>query len=275
MYASKVQISSCLDDAMARTVEQIERDMAVLQEATDAIASEFHNTYNQYLTALGQAMRQQLIQAIYYLCTQAYPEAFLSLPVDARQKLQQNLLQLARKAQTQLLLHLEPRPIETAANSVPTTNLEDIAKWQEQLESAISETLISVSCDINSLLQETGILPNKFPPAVLEAAVKAEPSAQPVGGRPNIIKLAIEIANDDIEMPEFPTIQNSNVTPIVAIHLRLSEIEFADSTVMALRNKIRNLNAQFTTLRREFQKKQRERTVADAQAAWRACWFEE
>ncbi|MBD1924950.1 hypothetical protein H6F74_01425 [Trichocoleus sp. FACHB-90] len=259
---------------MARTVEQIEWDMAVLQEATDAIASEFHNTYNQYLTALGQAMRQQLIQAIYYICTQAYPEAFLSLPVDARQKLQQNLLQLARKAQTQLLLHL-PRPIETAANSVPTTNLEDIAKWQEQLESAISETLISVSCDINSLLQETGILPNKFPPAVLEAAVKTEPSGQPVGGRPNIIKLAIEIANDEIEMPEFPTIQNSNVTPIVAIHLRLSEIEFADSTVMAFRNQIRNLNAQFTTLRREFQKKQRERTVADAQAAWRACWFEE
>ncbi|MBD1835520.1 hypothetical protein H6F61_23255 [Cyanobacteria bacterium FACHB-472] len=260
---------------MARTVEQIERDMAELQEATDAIASEFHNTYNQYLTALGQAMRQQLIQAIYYLCTQAYPEAFLSLPVDARQKLQQNLLQQARKAQTQLLLHLEPRPIETAANSVPTTNLEDIAKWQEQLESAISETLISVSCDINSLLQETGILPNKFPPAVLEAAVKTEPSGQPVGGRPNIIKLAIEIATDDTEMPEFPTIQNSNVTPIVAIHLRLSEIEFADSTVMAFRNQIRNLNAQFTTLRREFQKKQRERTVADAQAAWRACWFEE
>jgi uncharacterized protein YecT (DUF1311 family) len=61
----------------------------------------------------------------------------------------------------------------------------------------------------------------------------------------------------------------------VAIHLRLSEIEFADSTVMAFRNQIRNLNAQFTTLRREFQKKQRERTVADAQAAWRACWFEE
>ncbi len=62
-------------------------------------------------------------------------------------------------------------------------------------------------------------------------------------------------------------------TAIVAIYLRLGEIEFADSTVMAWRNQIRKIAARLTGLQREFAKKQRERTIAEAESAWRAGWF--
>jgi hypothetical protein len=302
---------------MARRVKEIERDMAALEEAIKAIAIEFHDTYNNYLTALGQAMRQQLIVASYYLCTQVYPEAFLSLPLSERQQLQQNLQQLARAAQPQLRNLERSRPSRTSDwelsqeegfpapaddlaiempappdtldtlnlnsdstsrftfSNVPTNNPEDLARWQEAVENAMSETLLAVSCQSNRLLQEVGILPKNFPEAVLEAAVRAEPSGEPVVGRPNLLKFVVQIENEPVETSNLPTLQNSPLIPIIAIHLRLSEIEFADSTVMAGRNQIRNLSARLSTLRREFQKKQRERTVAAAEAAWRACWFEE
>lgn len=291
--------------------------MAALEEAIKAIAIEFHDTYNDYLTALGQAMRQQLIVASYYLCTQVYPEAFLSLALRERQQLQQNLQQLARLAQPQLR-NLErsrssgtshwdssqeegfPTPTDDLAiempapqdipdtlnlnsdstsrftfSNVPTNNPEDLAQWQEEVENAISATLLAVSCQSNRLLQEVGILPKNFPEAVLEAAVRSEPSSEPVVGRPNLLKFMVQMENEPVETSNLPTLQNPTLMPIIAIHLRLSEIEFADSTVMAGRNQIRNLSARLSTLRREFQKKQRERTVAAAEAAWRACWFEE
>ncbi|MEP0858728.1 hypothetical protein [Trichocoleus sp. DQ-U1] len=309
---------------MARRVEEIERDMAALEEAIKAIAIEFHDTYNDYLTALGQAMRQQLIVASYYLCTQVYPEAFLSLSLRERQQLQQNLQQQARLAQPQLRNLERSRPAETSRgglsqepsqeedfptptddlaiemlapqetldtpslnsdrdrstsrftfSNVPTNNPEDLARWQEAVENTMSETLLALSCQSNRLLQEVGILPKNFPEAVLEAAVRAEPSGEPVVGRPNLLKFVVQIENEPVETSNLPTLQNSPLIPIIAIHLRLSEIEFADSTVMAGRNQIRNLSSRLSTLRREFQKKQRERTVAAAAAAWRACWFEE
>jgi len=44
---------------------------------------------------------------------------------------------------------------------------------------------------------------------------------------------------------------------------------------MANRNQIRQLSSRLSTLRREYHKKQRERTIAEAEAAWRISWFEE
>ncbi|MDP5338264.1 MAG: hypothetical protein NWQ28_06775, partial [Nodularia sp. (in: cyanobacteria)] len=76
---------------MARAIELIERDIAALQEAIRAIAAELHNAYASYLTTLGQAVRKQLILASYHLCTQGYPENFLKLSLNQRQKLQQGI----------------------------------------------------------------------------------------------------------------------------------------------------------------------------------------
>jgi hypothetical protein len=62
---------------------------------------------------------------------------------------------------------------------------------------------------------------------------------------------------------------------IVAVNLRLSEIEFADPALSAVRNQIRNLSNKGSKLQREYNKKQRERAVARAEAAWRASWFDD
>ena len=137
-------------------------------------------------------------------------------------------------------------------------------------EKAIAHTLKTLSSKTNSVLQKAEILPNNLPLApLLEAATSASDDGSEMmsGSSPNLLNLLIE-TDSDSESPE------SHVTHIIAIHLRLIEIEFADTTVRAKRNQIRSISGKVGKLEREYQKKQRERDVAQAEAAWRASWFE-
>jgi hypothetical protein len=291
------------------TVERIEQDLAALEKAIALLKVDFHSTYSQYLKLLGQAVRQQLILASYQICTQGYPEAFLGLSFNQRQNLQQAVLRLGKQVQEQLLSHLEPsQPLpETETQTVddaptedeeppeappeemqfemggvddlldaaesederPLSQPEQLLEWQEQLEKAIAQTLQTLSLDTNRLLQKNGIIPDKLPPAVLEAAVQVEASNDAATGSPNLLNLLMEAENEDGEK------EDSTLMRIVAINLRLSEIEFADPTLSAGRNQIRKLSARVSSFQREYHKKQRERAVAQAEAAWRSSWFDE
>lgn len=297
--------------AMA-TVERIEQDLAALLEAIALLKVDFCSTYGQYLKLLGQAVRQQLILASYQICTQGYPESFLALSFNQRHNLQQAIRKLGGEVQTQLLSHLEPsKPLpEQEPNTVEDVSIENeqtlslnqeqlsafermqtdeileiaeskkaispspsqpeqLLEWQEQLEKAIAQTLKTLSLDTNRLLQKNGIIPDKLPSAVLEAAVQVEASTEAVVGSPNLLNLLMEAENDDEEK------EDSTLMRIVAINLRLSEIEFADPTLSAGRNQIRKLSARVSSFQREYHKKQRELAVAQAESAWRSSWFDE
>lgn len=302
---------------MARAVEQIEQDLETLEEAIALLRAEFHSVYSQYLKLLGQAVRQQLILVSYQVCTHGYPESFLRLSFNQRQKLQQTLRKLGGQVQEQLLSHLEPSenlteteatdeieetpaqlpvsgeqphqttqeqlsetldmPVESEAppEASETTEIktvssksEKLEQWQEELEEAIAQTLQTISMETNCLLQQNGIIPDKLPAAVLEAATKADASGETTLGAPNLLNLLMETQNEGEE-------EDSTIMRIVAINLRLSEIEFADPALSASRNQIRNLLAKGKKLHREYQKKQRERSVAEAEAAWRLSWSED
>lgn len=258
---------------MARSVEQIERDIAALEEVCRAIAKELDSAYTSYLTELGQAIRQQLILASYHLCTQGYPEHFLSLSFSQREQLQQAIRKLGKQASDQLIAYTKSKETEDRSqNSSPpsSSNPMKLAQWQQNLEMAIASTLKTVSSDTNCLLQQAGILPKKLPLSpLLEAAVNSlENSAEATAGPPNLLNLLIETENQDES-------KDSTVTHIIAIYLRLSEVEFTDVRVRAGRNQIRNLLLQLNKLGQEYHKKQRERAVAEAEAAWRASWLEE
>lgn len=300
---------------MARAIERIEQDLAAVEAAIALLRAELYSTYSKYLQLLGQAVRRQLILASYQVCTHGYPEAFLSMSFNQRQKLQQSILSLAKNAQEQFFSHLEASknlpPTEATQSDEPASEqsplsseqLQDVpeepltqpdqepesieaeetaeiakpesakpeplAKWQERLEEAIAKTLETLSLDTNRLLQQTGIIPGKLPAAVLEAAAKADNSTESITiGSPNLLNLLMETENDDDS-------EDSTLTRIIAINLRLSELEFADPALNAGRNQIRNLSAKGNMLHREYHKKQRERSVAQAEAAWRASWFED
>ncbi len=282
---------------MARAIEQIERDLAALSEAVSAIAAELRSAYTTYLEALGQATRQQLILASYQVCTQGYAKQFLSLSFSQRQQLQQAIRKLGQNATAQLLALLKPETNEVGSEelkvkiqeiedksqenssspSVPRNPLLEIrssnpiklAQWQQNVEEAIAHTLKTLSLETNLLLQQSGILPQKLPAPLLEAATAAsETAADLTSGPPNLLELLIETENN-LESPD------PSVTQLIAIQLRLAEIEFTDANVRSARNQIRQMEARLNSLGREYQKKQRERIVAEAEAAWRSSWFDD
>lgn len=301
---------------MVRAVERIEQDLATIEEAIAVLATEFHSTYLQYLTLLGQAVRQQLIQASYKVCTQGYPQSFLALSFNERQKLQQAVRKLGSQAQEQLLSHLQQPKIlsETAAKDQPEeivdqssvndeqgygeplpdlfemvlglgasvedfnsktskkvkilSKPEQLVKWIEKLERAIGQTLQTISRQTNRLLQKNRIIPEKLLSSVLEATAQGDPSLGSTTHSANLLNLLMDTESED-------DLDNSKITRILAISLRLLEIEFADPALSAARNQIRKLSARLSTLQREAQKNKQELAIAKAEAAWRSSWFED
>jgi hypothetical protein len=279
---------------MARAIERIERDIAAIKEAIRAIALELQNAYASYLNTLGVAVRKQLILASYHLCTQGYPENFLHLSLNQRQQLQQAIRKLGQLAAEQLLNCIKNEEPELdqgddedqennevtsselldISNSQPvsadTSNPIELAKWQQNLEEVTQEILKKLSHDANLLLQKSGVLPKKLPEPILAAAAAAasEASAEVMPGPPNLLNLVIEIENEQQS-------EDSGLTQIMAINLRLAEIEFADVALSSERRQIRSILVQLNKIGREYKKKHRERAIAEAEAAWRASWFED
>jgi hypothetical protein len=334
---------------MAKPIEQIERDIAALEEAIANLRLEVHEAYSHYLNLLGQAVRQQLIMVSYHICTQGYPESFVSLPFAQRHKLQQALKQLCSEAQEQLRLALDapetkteseenpeaifplsrefpedsnspiaptlgdltlnldspsdselsfeldssltpdtsdysfelelpalnqdsfllsPETSETEEEAPPLSSAEQLVQWQEQIEQAIAKILKTASRDANRLLQQNKILPQQLPEAVLEAAMRAKGAMEVTPGPPNLLNLLVERQTED-------KLEDSTITPILAINLRLSEIEFADPTLTAKRSQLRHLSSKAMQLRRQDRKQQRELASAQAESAWRSSWFDE
>ncbi|MBD0385637.1 MAG: hypothetical protein ICV54_03665 [Nostoc sp. C3-bin3] len=278
---------------MARAIERIERDIAALKEAIRAIAVELQSAYASYLNTLGLAVRKQLILASYHLCTQGYPENFLHLSLNQRQQLQQAIRKLGQFAAEQLLNCIKSEEAEvdnkddedesnkevTSSELLDTSNFQplsadtfnpiELAKWQQNLEEVTQEILKKLSHDANLLLQKSGVLPKKLPEPILAAAAAAasEASAEAMPGPPNLLNLVIEIENEQQS-------EDSGLTQIMAINLRLGEIEFADVALSSERRQIRSILVQLNKLGREYQKKHREKAIAEAEAAWRASWFE-
>ncbi len=307
--------------------ERIQQDLAGLEEAKAALTLEFHTTYEGYLTALGQAVRQQLILACYHLCTQAVPESFLKLSFDGRQKMQQSVRRLAAESEAKLRSltteseaeeeeekeeqeeeeeqefgedeleeeeeieeyeleegeEIEEKP-EFAAinyqfsatnNQLPIANSpESLARWQNSIEKSIAHNIKLLSHDTNRLLQQSGILPIQLPEPVLEAASQAELSGDSVAGPPNLLNIVIETDNSSAPRNMAET-SRAKAMHFTAIKLRLSEIEFADAGTSAWRQQIRNLSVRLNSLGRDYQKKQREMAVVEAESAWRSSWFED
>lgn len=356
---------------MARPIERIEQDILELEKAIGSIAQQLQKAYGSYLEILGQAVRQQLILAIYHLCTQGYPENFLRLSLNQRQKLQQSMRKLAKSAAQDMQALIEDEELEETQNeeleeihgeleeeeieekleqeqedlekmaqeleiededleeiahqveveeeddgsvanafsqavsssSLPkdakissffstsgqipkfptapplnkdwknwfnpnTSNPMELAAWQKNLERAIAYILKSLSRDGNRLLQKTAILPKKLPEPILEAAVaSSEASTETMPGPPNILNLVVGIEGEQEK--------SESLTQVMALNLRLVEIEFAEIKLSSERKQIRHILNQLGKLGREYQKKQRERSIATAEAAWRASWYED
>ena len=362
---------------MARGIERIEQDVATLEEKIQGIGQELQEVYSSYLETLGKAVSKQLILAIYHLSTQGYPDNFLKLSLNQKQKLQQNIRKLGKRGGLELKdilntdedqdadenMELEEisdeqileittdgdiritaadlplteaelaaamdsitkasenqnnqteeddnkislnkesgdfpgiqsdeialvntpisnkamdlfAAVKTAASKYPpkpptadTSNPVELARWQQYLEISIQQVLRIISRDANRILQKSRILPKKLPPSLLEAAAaSSEASAEIMPGPPNLLNLAIEIE------PEQKSQASHSLMKIMAVSLRLGEIEFADTELSSNRKQIRKISSSLAKVGREYQKIQRELSVAKAEAAWRSSWYED
>ena len=61
---------------------------------------------------------------------------------------------------------------------------------------------------------------------------------------------------------------------IAQMSIRLAEIEFTDRKVMSHRGELRVLSARLAHLHNELEKKYQQKTIAEAELAWRSAWVE-
>ena len=120
-----------------------------------------------------------------------------------------------------------------------------------EILNAIKKALDHASKDVNKLLQESGIIPNRLPTKIMEIAIKAEESSssrannRKVKNIPNILNIVIETEKDKKS-------SSASIAQINLLRLRLLEIEFADPLLSAKRNQIRVMVNKIKELKKFF-----------------------
>ena len=132
---------------MVGAIERIENELAEIKEAIADLAEEFNLTYENYLTALGEATGKQLILASYHLCTQKEPEAFLKLSFSRREKLQQAMRLLTKKATEKLQNLLKPEKEKMSS----TLKLLSILNLTKEVEPNINLEIQERGAETNSI----------------------------------------------------------------------------------------------------------------------------
>lgn len=362
---------------MARSLDQISKDLTKVNTETEKINDDLKSLYREYLTVLGKATKQQLVLAVYHLCTQAYPEKFLKLSVSQREKVQAKIRKIATQGQAQIeqlskvidssdlgtqlsqALTQNDTLDEQEHDAVPETDSIEVSDRQDDFNSAAVEehstfsvkaisdsagqdetqapasretsemlqrlsaslslfavfgaeplspvslakrhvllerhlraTLQTLSSMANHLLKLAQILPD-LPEMVIAAAAEAEAGESGGSGTPNVLNVLVEIGGDirtkdddseendeSFEEDEDPSFEENaeperEMTHLVAINLKLADIEFADAHTAMWRSRLQEALIRLKRLGSRFQKLQQEKARADAEHAWRATWFEE
>lgn len=141
---------------MSRSLPSIEEKITKLEDDTLGFFKEFQPLYRQYLNLLEQSVEQQLILAVHYICTQVYPDAFLRLTFNQRQRLQERFRQLGRQFEPYLFTILkdqanllqDEKEVTPVNNSSETSeeNLENNSQPIEEdnlMSSPMSQTLVT------------------------------------------------------------------------------------------------------------------------------------
>ncbi|MGB0562522.1 MAG: hypothetical protein ACPGVO_12080 [Spirulinaceae cyanobacterium] len=102
---------------MTKSLTRIEKEIEENLAQFEQLQAQLNQAYQVYMTALGTALRRQLVLAVYQLCTRPYAKAFLALSEADRARLQQQLQQLGYAAEQDLQAALT-RPY--GANSSPS-----------------------------------------------------------------------------------------------------------------------------------------------------------
>jgi hypothetical protein len=242
---------------MTRSIQQIKQEIDRIEAKVIVISEQIYQNYSQYLDLFNQVVAQQFILAAYQICTQIYPNSFLQLSFSQRESLQQKLRKINQENFRKLLEYFS-----VEENNLKLNNPVELREWQDNIEQSIILRLEEISKMGNSCLQKAGILPEKIPNKVLEMAIEAEENIPTTSSSANLLNLLIETGE----------IEKEGINQITVLRLRLSDIEFSDSSLINQRNKIREIKEQINQLNQKYQRQIKELTIAEAEAAWRSSW---
>lgn len=191
----------------------------------------------------------------------------------------------------------------------PQTPVDRVLSWQDSIEHGIREQICLASYQVNQALQSVKLIPQQVPDRALEAASRADGDGMTKIS--HVIQMLVEMGQDDQaaerssdrsddratdndqtdqrtdenrgKLSQFsskpskadrrkPQERIPKLTHVIALQVRLAEIEFQDPLLMRWRRSIRELSLELQTLTRDYRKYQRKRSVAEAQVAWRSTW---
>lgn len=174
-------------------------------------------------------------------------------------------------------------------NSEPLSPV-SLAKRHVLLERHLRAILRTLSSLTNHLLKHANILPD-LPEMVIATAAEAD--AGEGSSTPNVLSVLVEMGSsrseeeeeeeeeaddEDEDLEESDILEEENdreMTHLVAINLRLADIEFADAHAALWRSRLQETLQKLKRLGSRYQKLQHEKARAEAEHAWRAVWFEE
>jgi len=140
---------------MVRASSQIERELSLLQQRTQELETSLDPLYEGYLKALSEAGGRQLVMAAFHICTQAYPGKFLSLSLQQRNQLQQEIQHLSGGLYQQLTTQREQ--VKKESRRPPKKN--GLAFLQRLLEAKSSgAAIVATDGSRDSLLEKLSAL---------------------------------------------------------------------------------------------------------------------
>lgn len=310
---------------MVQSIEQLERELAKLELAIADLCQQLTTIYPPYLKLFGETIRRQLIMAVYQICTETHPQAFLQMSLTQRSDLQTKIKHIAHGIQQQILAPLEnlreianshPSPeltktpdnlpsssLSNSLNNSPSENLSNppirawddspkeglrqrqsrkikaLGHWQKQTDIEIHQLLQQASQEVNQVLHQAGLLTQKLPIGLLEAAAKMESmNATAVVGKPSILNLMMEVESlkegkdDELEGEESAQKEPIGLT---AVYLRWTELEFHSPELSLAAQSVRSTVSKLHNLDREYHRLLKCHQVTQAQAAWRSSWVDD
>ncbi len=154
-------------------------------------------------------------------------------------------------------------------NDKSDLNPYQLRKFGLEMDLCIHNSLIEISQRANKYLQRVDILPRHLPSKILEMALQSEDRTSVMNEAPNLLNLLVEreLSKDEDQ-------KNRDITAITAVCLRLSELEFGDSSLIMLRSQMREIFAKIENVTDKYSKLQHQYAIAQAESAWRTSWSE-
>ncbi|GCL44847.1 hypothetical protein [Microcystis aeruginosa] len=295
---------------MTGRLNKLQQDLKNIETEVANLAERMREKYRIYLDLLGESLYKQAIGAVYYICTRYYGGEFLALSHSNRQKLQEEIKTLGQEAKASLQqlgeqsfdrgafsgVGLPKSPAETVntpdflklflnkpenlAATGEINNPDILLHCCRVLEKNCIEILNHLSKQINQQLQKAYILPPHLPSQIIDMAIEAGEEGQSLGGGNNMLNILVEAKNPELEEEkdqddgDDKDFSSGKVTKVTAIHLRMAELEFADTRLSVERNQIRSLWEKLNRLGEQYHRIRKEYTIAQAEAAWRSSWYD-